>query len=203
MWIAHKNEDGQREQSILEHLKGTANRAQEFANPFGCGEYGRCLGMLHDIGKYSEGFRERILNGEAARWTIPQQARSSYGSCQTPSTRESPPIVLRGIIPACRMGAARPTMKRNQPYPPGYSALWRIIRLSARKSIRALCFQPRSLPCACWEKRALPFLSLLECFTPAWWTPIFSTRSASCPTAASRATRGNRFPYCVANWHNI
>ena len=51
MWIAHKNEDGQREQSILEHLKGTANRAQEFANPFGCGEYGRCLGMLHDIGK--------------------------------------------------------------------------------------------------------------------------------------------------------
>lgn len=63
MWIAHKNEDGQREQSILEHLKGTANRAQEFANPFGCGEYGRCLGMLHDIGKYSEGFRERILNG--------------------------------------------------------------------------------------------------------------------------------------------
>lgn len=22
MWIAHKNEDGQREQSILEHLKG-------------------------------------------------------------------------------------------------------------------------------------------------------------------------------------
>lgn len=50
MWIAHKNEDGQREQSILEHLKGTANRAQEFANPFGCGEYGRCLGMLHDIG---------------------------------------------------------------------------------------------------------------------------------------------------------
>ena len=63
MWIAHKSEDGQREQSIVEHLEKTADRAQKFADCFGCGEYGRCLGMLHDIGKYSEGFQNRILNG--------------------------------------------------------------------------------------------------------------------------------------------
>ena len=56
MWIAHKNEDGQREQSILEHLKGTANRAQEFANPFGCGEYGRCLGSCTISGSIPKGF---------------------------------------------------------------------------------------------------------------------------------------------------
>lgn len=203
MWIAHKNEDGQREQSILEHLKGTANRAQEFANPFGCGEYGRCLGMLHDIGKYSEGFRERILNG-GGKVDIPQQApQLVWELSNTLNARIASYCVAGHHTGLPDGGSAALTMKRNQPYPPGYSALWRIIRLSARKSIRALCFQPRSLPCACWEKRALPFLSLLECFTPAWWTPIFSTRSASCPTAASRATRGNRFPYCVANWHNI
>lgn len=56
MWIAHKNEDGQREQSILEHLKGTANRAQDLRILLAAVNMASCLGMLHDIGKYSEGF---------------------------------------------------------------------------------------------------------------------------------------------------
>ena len=202
MWIAHKNEDGQREQSILEHLKGTANRAQEFANPFGCGEYGRCLGMLHDIGKYSEGFRERILNGGGKVDHSTAGAQLVWELSNTLNAR---------IASYCVAG-------HHTGLPDGGSAADHEAEstLSARLQRPVEDYQafrqeidPSTLlptqepPLRLLGKAGFTILSLLECFTPAWWTPIFSTRSASCPTAASRATRGNRFPYCVANWHNI
>lgn len=57
-YIAHKDEE--REQSIKEHLEGTAERAGEFAEKFGKREWGYCCGMLHDIGKYSEEFQRKI-----------------------------------------------------------------------------------------------------------------------------------------------
>lgn len=57
-YIAHK--DGEREQSVKEHLEGTAERAGEFAEKFGKREWGYCCGMLHDIGKYSKEFQRKI-----------------------------------------------------------------------------------------------------------------------------------------------
>ena len=57
--IAHINEYGE-EQTIKEHLEGTAKRAQTFAQEFGCGDMGKFCGLLHDIGKYSKEFQERI-----------------------------------------------------------------------------------------------------------------------------------------------
>lgn len=58
MYIAHK--DGEREQSVAEHLRGTAELAGEFAAAFGKEDWGYCCGMLHDIGKYSDRFQEKI-----------------------------------------------------------------------------------------------------------------------------------------------
>ena len=57
-YLAHI--DGKREQSIKEHLEGTAVLAAEFAKSFRKEQWGYCAGMLHDIGKYSEAFQERI-----------------------------------------------------------------------------------------------------------------------------------------------
>ena len=57
-YIAHC--DGEREQSILEHLQGTAEKAKDFAEVFEKGDWGYCCGMLHDIGKYSDKFQRRI-----------------------------------------------------------------------------------------------------------------------------------------------
>ena len=57
-YIAHK--DGEREQTIKEHLCGTAQLAGEFAEKFGKGEWGYCCGKMHDIGKYSQEFQEKI-----------------------------------------------------------------------------------------------------------------------------------------------
>mgnify|MGYP004515129517 FL=1 len=57
-YIAHK--DGERIQSVKEHLEGTAQRAGDFAEKFGKREWGYCCGKLHDIGKYSKEFQKKI-----------------------------------------------------------------------------------------------------------------------------------------------
>ena len=63
-YLAHRDED--REQTLKEHLTGTARLAGKFAEEFGKGEWGRCCGMLHDIGKYSAAFQQRI-RGKSSR----------------------------------------------------------------------------------------------------------------------------------------
>ena len=57
-YIAHK--DREREQTIKEHLTGTARLAGQFSEKFGSEDWGYCGGMLHDIGKYSKEFQKKI-----------------------------------------------------------------------------------------------------------------------------------------------
>lgn len=57
-YLAHI--DGDREQSVKDHLQGTADLAEEFAAKFGKADWGYCCGMLHDIGKYSQEFQRKI-----------------------------------------------------------------------------------------------------------------------------------------------
>lgn len=61
MYIAHKREDGTT-QPLIEHLLNTAKRASLFAQPFGKSDIAFLCGILHDIGKYSEEFQNRIKN---------------------------------------------------------------------------------------------------------------------------------------------
>ena len=58
-YIAHK--DGERVQSVQEHLTRTAYLAGNFAGRFGKEDWGYCCGMLHDIGKYSAAFQKKIM----------------------------------------------------------------------------------------------------------------------------------------------
>ena len=53
-------------QPLEEHLKNVAEMAAEFAMSFGAEEWGRCSGILHDLGKASEEFQRR-LKGEKTR----------------------------------------------------------------------------------------------------------------------------------------
>ena len=57
-YVAHLQEE--REQTIKEHLEGTAKLSGEFAKKFGKEEWGYCCGYLHDIGKYSVEFQHKI-----------------------------------------------------------------------------------------------------------------------------------------------
>ena len=64
-YIAHTREDGA-EQPLKDHLENVAVLAQRFAEPFGAGEIAYLVGLLHDLGKYSDPFQRRI-RGEAIR----------------------------------------------------------------------------------------------------------------------------------------
>ena len=58
-YIAHK--EGEREQTLKQHLEETARLAGQFAARFGKEDWGYCCGLLHDIGKYSDDFQSKII----------------------------------------------------------------------------------------------------------------------------------------------
>lgn len=61
-FLAHKAED-KREQTIQEHLNGTADLCAGFAAAFGAEDQGRLAGLAHDLGKYSAAFQRRLNGG--------------------------------------------------------------------------------------------------------------------------------------------
>ena len=64
-YIAHKN--GERVQTVKEHLYGTVELAGSFAEKFGKKEWGYCCGILHDLGKYTKEFQRKIQNDTSER----------------------------------------------------------------------------------------------------------------------------------------
>lgn len=61
-YLAHIAPDG-REQTVAEHLSGTARLCGRFAAAFGEEKRGRLLGCAHDIGKCSADFQKRLYGG--------------------------------------------------------------------------------------------------------------------------------------------
>ena len=62
-YLAHISKDHLREQTILEHSQNVASLAAEFAKSFNAESWGYCCGLLHDIGKYTSEFQERLKGG--------------------------------------------------------------------------------------------------------------------------------------------
>lgn len=58
-YLAHINAEGQ-EQMLKEHLENTALLCAGFAEKFEAYDWGFRCGLLHDIGKYSQKFQERL-----------------------------------------------------------------------------------------------------------------------------------------------
>ena len=75
---AHISGDLLREQTVRDHLKGTAERAAAFAAAFDAAEQGRLAGMAHDIGKFSEPFQRR-LRGEPVQ--VDHSTAGAYECC--------------------------------------------------------------------------------------------------------------------------
>ncbi len=68
VYFAHSREGFSEDhwQSLQEHLRNTGLLAAEFSAKFGADSFGKTVGLLHDIGKYSEQFQQR-LRGSPAR----------------------------------------------------------------------------------------------------------------------------------------
>ena len=66
-YYAHVRQDettGDRQfQTVAEHLRGTAALSRGFASAFGAAADGEAVGLLHDIGKCTEAFQNRLLRG--------------------------------------------------------------------------------------------------------------------------------------------
>ncbi|TWH56938.1 CRISPR-associated endonuclease/helicase Cas3 [Desulfitobacterium sp. LBE] len=67
MHIARRREDDSESQRLKAHLENTANQAKKFADSFHNGDYAYACGLLHDIGKYSTEFQDKIINNSNAR----------------------------------------------------------------------------------------------------------------------------------------
>jgi CRISPR-associated endonuclease/helicase Cas3 len=60
-FIAHVKESDDKEQTLEEHILGVAEFSRANAEKLRLGDLGELLGLLHDVGKYSEAFQEYIL----------------------------------------------------------------------------------------------------------------------------------------------
>lgn len=59
-YLAHiRKKDGEK-QSLLKHLTGVAEKASTFASKIGLAQQGELIGLLHDLGKYSEVFQSYL-----------------------------------------------------------------------------------------------------------------------------------------------
>jgi CRISPR-associated endonuclease/helicase Cas3 len=58
--VAHSPNDAGAWHGLEDHLRGTAALASRFAEPFGGAEVARWLGLLHDVGKSSCGWQDRL-----------------------------------------------------------------------------------------------------------------------------------------------
>ena len=66
MWAHSANGDGERH-GWAAHAEGTARLAAGFAGEFGMAEYGRLLGLWHDIGKLAPDWQSYLIGSEAGR----------------------------------------------------------------------------------------------------------------------------------------
>ena len=66
IYYAHSAEELSEEywQTLQEHLVGVANMAQKSASKFSAAELGYVAGLLHDLGKYTEDFQQRLRGGQ-------------------------------------------------------------------------------------------------------------------------------------------
>ena len=64
-FYAHSGTSGDREHwhRLSEHLEGTGTRAAGFLDVVCGADIGRVAGLLHDLGKYSQEFQDRLSGG--------------------------------------------------------------------------------------------------------------------------------------------
>lgn len=62
--IAHRDPENGTTHDLIEHLEGTASLAAAFAARWGAEDWGRLLGLWHDLGKYAPEFQKMIRDAD-------------------------------------------------------------------------------------------------------------------------------------------
>ncbi|MFU1795697.1 CRISPR-associated helicase Cas3' [Paenibacillus azoreducens] len=85
LFYAHSKKSGDY-QLLKKHLEKVAALTREFAGGFGAGELGYLAGLIHDVGKYSEMFQQRIRGSHilvdhstaGAQWIMKPEVVTEY-----------------------------------------------------------------------------------------------------------------------------
>ncbi|MES1954822.1 CRISPR-associated endonuclease Cas3'' [Salinisphaera hydrothermalis] len=85
MYYAHSTEraDQRDWQTLADHLRAVADIAAEHGAAFGCDQFAKALGLLHDLGKYSDAFQKRLTGTRHAvdhATAGAVEAKNRYGS---------------------------------------------------------------------------------------------------------------------------
>lgn len=99
-YLAHRTDESS--QLLADHLNSAAKMAADFAAPFGAADAAYFCGLMHDIGKYSEAFQQRI-RGKAI-----QVDHSTAGTLEAQKCGQSAAAV-------CRIAAAGWILRRVRP----------------------------------------------------------------------------------------
>ena len=83
-YFAHRRDDCASWQPLIEHLKNTAELAKQFGQDAGVAELAYIAGLVHDLGKYSAEFQERLKGG-------PRVDHSTAGAKELKSLLEGQP----------------------------------------------------------------------------------------------------------------
>ena len=93
-YIGHTSDDG-RKQLLLDHLNGTSKLCRENANEFWA-DIAEFVGQIHDIGKYTSGFKKRINGAE--------NMRVEQAICGAKEVAKAPPKSYVPMIEYCVAG---------------------------------------------------------------------------------------------------
>lgn len=81
-------------QTVQSHCQGTAIRCAKYASSIGATNIGKLLGLLHDAGKFTSAFQERIRGGTQKPDHSSQGAKYVYEMAEGPASRLIARIIL-------------------------------------------------------------------------------------------------------------
>ncbi len=81
-YYAHslKGEPVEKWQPLEDHLKATAKMASEFATAFNSADWGNIVGLLHDLGKYSDAFQQYLLQANGMNGHIESRSKVDHST---------------------------------------------------------------------------------------------------------------------------
>ncbi|MDO5297070.1 MAG: CRISPR-associated helicase Cas3' [bacterium] len=129
VYLAHVKE--QQQQSVAEHVYGVASLCKLFASEFSDGEYARCVGLFHDLGKYSQEFQKRLLGGPkvdhslAGALEFANNNKLEGAMCIAGHHGGLPDLGARGVVQGPSLLARIGRFRQDQACIPSVDSVWR------------------------------------------------------------------------------
>ena len=117
--LAHISDDKTRTQTIEEHLTSTAALAGNFAAAFGAQAEATYTALLHDIGKYSAGFQQRLQGGPP----VDHSTAGAKGAIQDGNIPAALAVARHLASPTSEIRMTLPTKARWSAAPSGGSKI--------------------------------------------------------------------------------